>query len=116
MKNDETNGVQNESIIMNTDTHKAILHTAFTTGQKKSSVVEAEFHRNISHMTAELEPCFKNVPSGSRDFSRIRALATVLLTGVTGYVHQILRYLIGIGFLPAALSKSCNMEAVSWND
>ncbi|WP_340613994.1 hypothetical protein [Xenorhabdus thailandensis] len=101
---------------MNTDTHKAILHTAFTTGQKKSSVVEAEFHRNISHMTAELEPCFKNVPSGSRDFSRIRALATVSLTGVTGYVHQILHYLIGIGFLPAALSKSCNMEAVSWND
>ncbi|MBD1227677.1 hypothetical protein [Xenorhabdus griffiniae] len=152
---------------MNTDTHKAILHTAFTTGQKDSSVIEAKFHRNISHMIAEPEPWFKNVPSGSRDFARIRAFALfnpilneiiaerqarpaqpyhsetlirqyaetlrhdvsrpdglahagyqvdkVLLTGATGYIHQILRYLIGIGFLPAALSKSSNMEAVSWN-
>ncbi|MBE8597699.1 hypothetical protein [Xenorhabdus sp. BG5] len=101
---------------MNTYTHKAILHTAFTTGQKNYPAVEAEFYRNISYMTAELEPWFKNVTSGSRDFSRIRVLATVLLTGATGYVHQILRNLIGIGFLPATLSKSFNMEAVSWND
>ncbi|CAM3789778.1 thioester reductase domain-containing protein [Xenorhabdus thuongxuanensis] len=48
---------------MNTYTHKAILHTAFTTGQKKSSAVEPEFNCNISYMTAELEPWFKNVPS-----------------------------------------------------
>ncbi|OKP00571.1 thioester reductase domain-containing protein [Xenorhabdus eapokensis] len=48
---------------MNTYTHKAILHTAFTTGQKKSSAVEPEFNCNISYMTAELEPWFENVPS-----------------------------------------------------
>ncbi|MEQ1976859.1 thioester reductase domain-containing protein [Xenorhabdus sp. SGI240] len=62
MKSDETNEAQNESIIMNTYTHKAILHTAFTTGQKNSPAVETEFNRNIRHMTAELEPWFKNVP------------------------------------------------------
>ncbi|WP_244185976.1 long-chain fatty acid--CoA ligase [Xenorhabdus ishibashii] len=48
---------------MNTYTHKAILHTAFTTGQKNSPAVGLEFNRNISHMTAELKPWFKNVPS-----------------------------------------------------
>ncbi|MDC9598439.1 thioester reductase domain-containing protein [Xenorhabdus anantnagensis] len=48
---------------MNTYTHKAILHTAFTTGQKNSPAVETEFDSNISQMTADLKPWFKNVPS-----------------------------------------------------
>ncbi len=48
---------------MNTYTHKAILHTALTTGQKNSPAVDTEFNRHISQITATLEPWFKNVPA-----------------------------------------------------
>ncbi|CEE91237.1 Putative non-ribosomal peptide synthetase (fragment) [Xenorhabdus nematophila str. Anatoliense] len=71
MKNDENNGAQNENIIMNTHTHKAILHTAFT-GQKLSPATDMKMNSNISQMTAELDPWFKNVPS------RLAELADVL--------------------------------------
>ncbi|WP_244183379.1 thioester reductase domain-containing protein [Xenorhabdus kozodoii] len=48
---------------MNTYTHKAILHTALTTGQKNAPAVAPEFTSIISCMTAELVPWFKSVPS-----------------------------------------------------
>ncbi|PHM37090.1 amino acid adenylation enzyme/thioester reductase family protein,thioester reductase-like protein [Xenorhabdus mauleonii] len=53
---------------MNTYTHKAILHTAFT-GQKSSPALDTETAfdteniSNISQMTAELKPWFTNVPA-----------------------------------------------------
>ncbi|WP_323858806.1 amino acid adenylation domain-containing protein [Xenorhabdus doucetiae] len=56
---------------MNTDTHKAILHTALTTGQKNSPAVQLEFDRNISHMTADLEPWFNNVPSRLAELAKM---------------------------------------------
>ncbi|MDC9594640.1 hypothetical protein [Xenorhabdus sp. IM139775] len=56
---------------MNTDTHKAILHTAFTSGQKNASAVKPEFGCNISDMTAELEPRFNNVPSRLAELARM---------------------------------------------
>ncbi|MDC9582295.1 AMP-binding protein [Xenorhabdus sp. PR6a] len=56
---------------MNTDTHKAILHTALTTGQKNSPAVKPEFNRNISHMTADLEPWFNNVPSRLAELAKM---------------------------------------------
>ncbi|WP_245758995.1 thioester reductase domain-containing protein [Xenorhabdus koppenhoeferi] len=58
---------------MNTYTHKAILHTAFT-GQKFSPAIDIETKTNsdISQMTEDLEPWFKNVPS------RLAELANVI--------------------------------------
>ncbi|MBD2781750.1 thioester reductase domain-containing protein [Xenorhabdus szentirmaii] len=55
---------------MNTYTHKAILHTAFT-GQKFSPAGPSEMEGKISYMTAELEPWFKNVPSRLAELARI---------------------------------------------
>ncbi|WP_237386979.1 thioester reductase domain-containing protein [Xenorhabdus sp. Sc-CR9] len=58
---------------MNTYTHKAILHTAFT-GQKFSPAIDIdiEINSDVSQMTEELEPWFKNVPS------RLAELANVI--------------------------------------
>ncbi len=70
MKNDDTSGAQNENIIMNTYTHKAILHTAFT-GQKSSPADDTEIDSNISHMISTLEPWFKNVPSQLAELAKV---------------------------------------------
>ncbi|OTA19319.1 amino acid adenylation enzyme/thioester reductase family protein [Xenorhabdus beddingii] len=67
---------------MNTHTHKAILHTAFT-GQKSSPVGAAAIESHLSCMTAALEPWFDNVPSrlaelaksGKRDQKRLEDVA-----------------------------------------
>ncbi|MDX7992443.1 amino acid adenylation domain-containing protein [Xenorhabdus sp. psl] len=70
MKNDEISGAQNENIIMNTYTHKAILHTAFT-GQKLSPADDIEITDNLSYMAVALEPWFKNVPSRLAELAKV---------------------------------------------
>ncbi|WP_232369977.1 thioester reductase domain-containing protein [Xenorhabdus lircayensis] len=55
---------------MNTHTHKAILHTAFT-GQKSSPAGDTEMNSNISRMTAALDPWFKNVPSRLAELAKV---------------------------------------------
>ncbi len=67
----EQNGDQNENIIMNTYTHKAILHTAFI-GQQSSFSNPSDINDiNISYMEKTLQPWFDNVPSRLAKLAKI---------------------------------------------
>ncbi|AOM42093.1 amino acid adenylation domain-containing protein [Xenorhabdus hominickii] len=56
---------------MNTYTHKAILHTAFTGQKSYPADNDTEINSNISHMEEYLEPWFKNVPSRLAELAKI---------------------------------------------